>query len=97
MSTLHIISANGAALARCLHAAATGDTVLLIGNGVYCSVAADFERLLTRAKGIALCALIGDLERRGIVDRLPGVVRPIEDGDFVDLVSNHRPIVSWAS
>jgi len=97
MSTLHIIAADGAAMMHCLHAAAPGDTVVLIGNGVYCLAATGFARRQARAKGVAWCALSEDVAQRGIGDRVPATVRAIDDGDFVDLVATHQPIVSWAS
>jgi tRNA 2-thiouridine synthesizing protein B len=98
MSTLHIIAnstADSAALTRCLYAAAPGDSVLLIGNGVYCAVAADFERFRARANDVTWYALSEDLDRRGVADRLPETVRRADDADFVDLVASHQPIVSW--
>ena len=84
-------------MVHCLRAAAPGDTVVLIGNGVYCLGATGFARRHARAKGIAWCALSEDLVQRGIGDRLPTAVRRIDDGDFVDLVVTHQPIVSWGS
>jgi sulfur relay protein TusB/DsrH len=100
MSTLHIVAAstaNSTALARCLHAAAPGDALLLIGNGVYCAVAKDFARHQARAKKIMWFALAVDLEQRAIGGRLPNSVQRIDDAGFVDLVVAHQPVVSWSS
>ena len=100
MSTLHIVAAstaNSTALARCLQVAAPGDALLLIGNGVYCAIAADFPRHQTRGKEITWFALAADLEQRAIDERLPDSVQRIDDAGFVDLVVAHQPVVSWSS
>lgn len=100
MSTLHIVAAstaNSAALARCLRAAAPGDALLLMGNGVYSAIATDFPRHQARGKQISWFALAADLERRAIGDRLPDSVQRVDDAGFVDLVVAHQPIVSWSS
>lgn len=100
MSTLHIVAASTAsstALARCLYAAAPGDAVLLIGNGVYCAVAAEFVRHQARGKHITWFALAADLDQRAIGNRLPDSVQRIDDAGFVDLVVAHQPVVSWSS
>ena len=99
MSTLHLINAPGGdstALANCLRAALDGDTVLLIGNGVFCAVAATFTRVRTRKRQLSWCALSDDIASRGIGLDIAASVRQIDDAAFVDLVATHQPIVSWS-
>lgn len=99
MATLHIISASTdrrAAVENCLHAASAGDTVLLIGNGVFWAVAAAFEREESRIGGTSWCALVPDVVSRGIGALVSEKVQQIDDGAFVDLVASHHPIVSWS-
>jgi tRNA 2-thiouridine synthesizing protein B len=100
MSTLHIVAAstaNSAALARCLRAAAPGDALLLIGNGVYCAIATDFPKHQARGKQITWFALAADLQQRAISDQLPDSVQRVDDAGFVELVVTHQPVVSWSS
>lgn len=99
MASLHIINASSdrrAAMENCLHAASPGDTVLLIGNGVFWAVAAVFAREVSHASGISWCALALDIVSRGVADRIAAEVQQIDDGAFVDLVASHHPIVSWS-
>ncbi len=64
MATLHIINASSerrAALDNCLRAASPGDTVLLVGNGVFWAVASMFEGIVeTRVR----CHVRGPFGRR---------------------------------
>jgi len=97
MGALHIVASasdGGAALQNCLRVAAHGDAIVLIGNGVYCGATASFDRIAKRS-GVAWYALVADIVRRGIAAEL-GPVIAIDDGAFVDLVTAHRPIVSWS-
>ena len=99
MATLHIINASSdrrVALRNCLQGASPGDTVLLIGNGVFWSVTAIFDREGSHADGISWCALMPDVVARGIGEYVSAKVQQIEDGAFVDLVASHYPIVSWS-
>lgn len=99
MATLHIINSppDSGALARCLYAATPGDTVLLIGNGVYCAAAAGFERHRSRGRELAWRTLAEDVLARSLTDRLASDVSLVDDGEFVDLVVAHHPIVSWSA
>jgi sulfur relay protein TusB/DsrH len=99
MATLHIINASSdrrAAVENCLQAASPGDTVLLIGNGVFWAVATVFRREESRSKGISWSALAADVVSRGISEYISAKVQQIDDGAFVDLVASHNPIVSWS-
>jgi sulfur relay protein TusB/DsrH len=99
MATLHIVngSPDSGALARCLHAASAGDTVLLIGNGSYSADARAFERFRSKGRGIAWCILADDVRSRSLMDRLAAGIALVEDDGFVDLVVAHQPIVSWSA
>ena len=100
MATLHIVSTpteSSSALARCLYAASPGDTVLLIGNGVYCADATSFERLSSHGSGLLWFASADDVRSRGMAGRLADRVELVDDGGFVDLVVTHQPIVSWSA
>jgi sulfur relay protein TusB/DsrH len=92
MATLHII--NSSSLDNCLYAASPGDTVLLVGNGVYCAVDSVFARCETRksARRVALAADVIAWHRSSHLES----VQQIDDGAFVDLVVSHHPVVSWS-
>ena len=94
MATLHIV--NSSSLDNCLHAASPGDTVLFVGNGVYCAVDSVFARIAKRAVGTSCCALAADVASRGIGHLISSQVQQIDDGAFVDLAVSHHPIVSWS-
>ena len=99
MPTLHIIngSSDSGALARCLHAASSGDTLLLIGNGVYLADAATFAKFRTKGPGFAWFVLADDVRTRNLADRLASDIGLVDDDGFVDLVVAHHPIVSWSA
>jgi tRNA 2-thiouridine synthesizing protein B len=99
MATLHLINApadDGAALSNCLRAARGGDTVLLIGNGVFCAVADTFARIRVGKTELSWCALSHDVASRAIGERIAPAVRLVDDETFVDLVAQHKPVVSWS-
>jgi len=98
MAALHLIASSpdaGAALQNCLGAAAPGDAILLIGNGVYRAATASFGRIAKRSVVTRWYALAVDVAQRGIGSELNTVVA-IDDATFVDLVTSHQPIVSWS-
>jgi len=99
MATLHIVNGSPAsgALARCLYAASAGDTVLLIGSGIYSADAIAFERVRSKGHSLAWCVLADDVRSRSQMDRLAAGIALIEDDGFVDLVVAHQPIVSWSA
>jgi tRNA 2-thiouridine synthesizing protein B len=99
MATLHLINAptpDSAALSNCLRAARDGDTVLLIGNGVFCAVADSFTRVRIGKTNLSWCALSEDVESRAIAGRIATSVQLVDDTTFVDLVARHQPVVSWS-
>lgn len=97
--TLHILSASPFAdscLAECRRVIATGDALLLTGDGVYAALgdAAAVLREL-HATGVAIFALAEDCAARGIDTRLPDCVTTLDYGGFVDLAVAHPRTVSW--
>ncbi len=99
MASLHIVNTSSerrAALDNCLRAASPGDTVLLVGNGVFWAVASMFEGIARRASDVTCVALAADIASRGIGHLVAGAVQQVDDDTFVDLVAAHHPIVSWS-
>ena len=92
MSTLHTVNKSAAddALAACLRVASSGDSLLLVEDGVYqASMLAEHPR----AQALKLFALREDVDARGI--SLPCTVTPIDYAQFVELACQHRRSVSW--
>lgn len=99
MASLHIVNASSerrAALDNCLRAASSGDTVLLVGNGVFWAVASIFKGVAKRASNVTCVALATDVSSRGIGHLVTTAVQQVDDAAFVDLVAAHHPIVSWS-
>lgn len=92
MSTLHTVNKTSAndALAACLRVASSGDTLLLIEDGVY--QASTLVRH-PQAKTLRLFALQEDITARGL--SLPATITPIGYAQFVDLACQHERSVSW--
>ena len=87
MAILFIVN-HAEALGDCLATADPADTVLLIEDGVY--AATKHHTWPGR-----LAALDPDLRARGLLHRLAPGVRVVTDSEFVDLVVEHQPIVTW--
>ena len=87
MATLHLVNKERA-LRPCLEVAAGDDAVLLLEDGVYAAVG-------VMAPERPLHALEPDVRARGLRDRLAGHVVVVTDVQFVALVENHRPVVTW--
>ena len=83
MATLHLL-ANPAAANACLAATAAGDSVLLLGDGVFA-----VSQLATQRR---VGALREDAAERG--QRLHDV-ESLTDADFVDWVVNHDRSITW--
>jgi tRNA 2-thiouridine synthesizing protein B len=103
MATLHLIHrspADGRALEHCLARAGQGDAVLLMEDAVYAAVAGAGPDTLLRAaadSGVAVYALIPDLEARGLEpSSVTDVIRPVDYRGFVALTVTHNPIQSWS-
>ena len=87
MSVLHLVS-RPQALGSCVRHVATGDGVLLLGDGVY---AAPDTRLAEL--GAPVAAIDDDALGRAVA--LPPFVRPLGYDGFVALVVEHDASVSW--
>ena len=77
----------------------TGDTgaILLIEDGVYAATKGNaFEpRLKAAMAKFKVYALQGDLEARGIADRVIDGIGAVDYAGFVDLVADHKTNQSW--
>lgn len=101
MSSLHLVFTSpwaGNALADCLRAAADGDAVLLLQDGVY--AAGDGTRgreLLAQARQqqLRVNVLSPDLAARGLRPAGDCDAQAISDDGFVALTEQHARIVSW--
>lgn len=90
--TLHIVNQSphaGNALNDCLQAFRQGDVLLLIEDGVYAARGATRSRL---PQNVAFC-LNADAEARGI--EIDPSISAIDDAQWVELCTQHNPIVSW--
>ncbi len=89
MAILHLVNRT-AALQDCLKIAVADDAVLLIEDGVYAARAPTD----TQAR---VYALKEDVLARGLADRLATGINLVGYEEFVQLASDHQPIVSWSS
>ena len=87
MATLHLVN-HPSALAACLCVVGADDAILLLENGVYAATA-------SAAPQRPLHALEPDVRARGLSERLASQVTAISDAQFVTLVENHQPVVTW--
>jgi tRNA 2-thiouridine synthesizing protein B len=71
--------------------------ILLIEDGVYAATKGNaYEAKLKGAMGkFKVYALQGDLEARGIADRVTDGVTMVDYGGFVDLVAEYKTSQSW--
>lgn len=76
---------------------ADGGTILLIEDGVYAATKGNaFEPKLKAAMAkFKIYALQGDLEARGISDRVTDGITPVDYSGFVDLVAENQTNQSW--
>lgn len=101
MKALHIVNKSAFStntLVSCLDHMDEGAGLLLIEDAIYSALADDpvASRLRTLAAEARLFVLAPHLPARGITaEQLPGGVRLIDFGGFVDLVAGHSPIQSW--
>lgn len=98
--TLHTwnkTSATAPQIAACLAILAEGDTLLLLEDGVYLALDAEF---VSRFAGDGklrprLCALSADLAARGISARISPAVNMIGYEEFVVQSLQHQRVVNW--
>ena len=74
-----------------------GGAILLIEDGVYAATKGNaFEPKLKAAMAkFKVYALQGDLEARGIADRVIDGIASVDYAGFVDLVAEHKTNQSW--
>ncbi len=92
LHTLNRAPSNAALLADCLRACSSGDTLLLIEDGVYC---AQTEQPLSWPADITVCALAADVAARGLNNRLSSNIKQVDDTGFVQLCCEHARVISW--
>ncbi|WP_346836474.1 sulfurtransferase complex subunit TusB [Microbulbifer sp. SAOS-129_SWC] len=89
--TLHIVNQspyNSTALGDCIAAFRDGDALLLIEDGVYA-----LSGLAGEIAANPVYCLANDALARGL--EVPKNVRAIDDARWVELCTEHQPIVSW--
>jgi len=85
-------------LQSCLAVLQTGDTLLLIEDGIYgcLPTAATFEELQRlHANGVKLRVLKEDLEARGCSDQIDELFETADYNQFVELCTQHQSVQSW--
>ncbi len=85
-------------LDTCLRLAKEGSTIVLIEDAVYAATkgTAVEEKIAAATKRYRVCALDPDLKARGLGEsQLVGGIKPIDYGDFVDLVVKHDTVQAW--
>lgn len=101
MSTLHTVNKSpytNNTLSSCLKVCAEDDGILLLEDGVFgatssASIANELQSLIKN--GVKVYALINDLKARGLEDKLPSHIEPIDYDTFVQLTIEHRCVQSW--
>lgn len=85
------------ALETCLQHAQKGDSILLIEDGVYCTLKGTVasKKVEQALKDMSIYALQPDLEARGIQGRVLDGIKLVDYAGFVDLVTEHNPVQSW--
>lgn len=92
---LHIVNKSpfeSNSLDSCLSIALSGNSVLLIEDGVYAVLNA---RIAETQSDFTYFALESDLQARGLTGRVPEGVKVIDYEGFVDLVADHQRVQSW--
>jgi tRNA 2-thiouridine synthesizing protein B len=97
MTTLHLVNrAHPAsdALTACLAHCTAGNSVLLIGDGVYNAGAAVLDSLCD-PPDVTIYALSADVTARGLDYRLAASVQRVNYDGFVSLCAAHQPVITW--
>jgi sulfur relay protein TusB/DsrH len=87
MAALHLVN-RADALPACLAVAAPDDAILLLEDGVYAATPA-------QAPDRTVHVLDVDVHARGLDTRLATHATRVSDADFVALVVDHQPVVTW--
>jgi tRNA 2-thiouridine synthesizing protein B len=93
---LHIVNKSPlekSTLDAVLRLAASG-TLLLIEDAVYAATRGNAAEAKVR-QALKVCALMPDLQARGVADRLIDGVAAVDYDGFVDLVAEHKNCQSW--
>ncbi|MDY6983086.1 MAG: sulfurtransferase complex subunit TusB [Pseudomonadota bacterium] len=99
--TLHTynksLDAGEARLRNCLRTLASGDSLLLLEDGVYLAsqLHADVALRTAIPEGVTLYALTPDVAARGLSAKLPADFSGIDYDAFVQLCLAHPRIVNW--
>jgi tRNA 2-thiouridine synthesizing protein B len=99
--TLHTynksLEAGEARLHNCLRMLSSGDSLLLIEDGVYLATQlhADMPLRALLPAGVTLYALAPDLVARGISVKIPPDFSHIDYAEFVQLCLAHPRVVNW--
>ena len=99
MSTLHTVNKSPYernALKSCLDHASSGDTILLIEDGVLAARKGGAFVTALKGAGCTICALTPDLSARGIIasDVAEGICT-VDYGGFVDLAAASQRVCAW--
>ena len=98
---LHVINKSPLerdSLGSCLRLAKSGDSILLIEDGVYAaqSLAAHADRIVSRMEEFSFFVLGPDVAARGLSNTTLIEGMPVVDYEgFVDLVAGHDATQSW--
>jgi len=100
MATLHTVNKSPYernTLESCLKHVQSGDTILLIEDGVYAVIKGGrAAELLAAAEGVKIAALSADLKARGIgEDKMVDGIEVVDYGGFVDLVEANDRVQAW--
>lgn len=96
--TLHTLNASSREqmdlLQRMLRCASSGDSLLLMENGVYNITDTAFLSAIIHS-GLTLYCLHADLLARGLDNSHQGKAAVVDDNGFVELACSHHKVVSW--
>lgn len=101
MSTLHTVNKSpytNSTLASCLSICTNQDGILLLEDGVFGAVKASPEmaklhRLIQ--EGVKVFVLINDVKARGLEEKIPAEITPVDYNTFVQLTLEYRCVQSW--
>jgi tRNA 2-thiouridine synthesizing protein B len=98
--TLHTwnkATSDAAPIVQCLEQLSADDALLLLEDGVYAAMDADFLRRLERSldAGARLYCLAADLAARGISARISPRATVVGYKEFVALSLRHERVVNW--